>query len=71
MPRLVPNWREVLARAWSLRLIALAALLSGAEAALYLVGYRLPLSDLQKALVFFVIAAAAFVARLLAQKRRA
>jgi hypothetical protein len=71
MLRLVPNWREVLARAWSVRLIALAALLSGAEAALYLVGYRLPLTELQKALLFFAIAAAAFVARLVAQKRHA
>ncbi len=32
--RLVDNWRRVLARAWSVRLIVLAALLSGIEGAL-------------------------------------
>lgn len=32
--KLVDNWNEVLKRAWSLRLIAVAAVLSGLEASL-------------------------------------
>lgn len=66
---LVPNWREVLARAWSVRLILVAAFLSGLEVALPLIGWRLPWPDWARALLFFAIVSAAFVARLLAQRK--
>lgn len=66
--RLAPDWHKVLTRAWSVRLIAAAALLQGAEVALPLVGYRLPLTDLQFAALSLVITASAFAARLTAQR---
>lgn len=66
----VDNWRLVLRHAWSVRLIGLAALLSGAEVAIplltpfvpqhYLIGFA--------ALVFVVIVAA-FIARFVAQEK--
>ncbi|GGE54331.1 hypothetical protein GCM10007276_34270 [Agaricicola taiwanensis] len=63
---LIPNWQAVLRRAWSIRLIVVAALLSGLEVIL-------PLLDIELSppwalpLLFFLVTAGAFVARLLAQ----
>lgn len=66
--RLIPNWREVLKHAWSLRLMFLAALLSGLEVVLPF----LP-DDVFPAGVFAalsgLVVAGAFVARLVVQKR--
>ncbi|MCS0497847.1 hypothetical protein NVS89_22405 [Ancylobacter sp. MQZ15Z-1] len=65
--RLVNDWRAVLTRAWSVRLLVLAGLLSGLEAALPYLG-ELPIpAGLLATLTTFVVAGA-FVARLLAQK---
>lgn len=65
--KLLPNWRSVLSRAWSVRLIVLAAILSGGEvAAPYLEG----VVDLPRGLfaaLSGVISAAALVARIFAQ----
>lgn len=65
--KLLSNWRGVLERAWSIRLMILAALLSGGEvAAPYLDG----VVDLPQgvfAAMSGLISAAALLARLLAQ----
>ena len=37
-PRLLPDWRDILRRAWSIRLMLLAGLLSGCEAVLSATG---------------------------------
>ena len=63
---LIRDWRQVLKRAWSVRLILTAGLLSGAEVALPLLPLPIP-PGLFAALSAFTTAAA-FVARLLAQK---
>ena len=63
---LIPNWRAVLRWAWSVRLMALAAVLSGVEIALPIFAESFP------RLVFagfsFLATVAAFVARFVAQK---
>jgi Kef-type K+ transport system membrane component KefB len=66
---LVPHWRRVLKRAWSIRLMILAGLLSGVEVILGLPDIQLWL-DWQPGIfagLSFLATAAAFVARLLAQ----
>lgn len=68
-PKLAHNWRAVLRHSWSVRLIALAAVLSGLEVALPFVGYKLPVSDMARAGIYFAVVSGAFVARLLAQKK--
>lgn len=65
--RLIDNWRIVLRHAWSIRLMALAALLSGAEVALPFVEPWLPIHEGFLALAAGLTTAAAFVARLVAQ----
>lgn len=63
------DWKRVLRHAWSVRLIVLAGLLSGIEAALPLIGDFVPISPAAFASATFVIVAAAFVARLVAQEK--
>lgn len=58
--QLIPNWREVLTKAWSVRLIVVAAVLTGLEA----IAPSLSLPPV----VLFGVVVAAFVARLLAQE---
>jgi uncharacterized integral membrane protein len=60
------NWREILKRAWSLRLMALAAVLSGVEVALPFFQESFPRGVF--ALLSAAAVAGAFVARLVAQK---
>lgn len=60
------NWREILKKAWSVRLMVIAALLSGAEIVLPLFPESLPRGLF--AALSFVIVAAAFAARIVAQK---
>ena len=68
-PQLLPDWRTVLRRAWSLRLILLAGLLTGCEAVLSAMGTEwLPVPRWASALIVMVVIGAAFVTRLLAQK---
>ena len=64
--KLIAEWRQVLKRAWSVRLIIAAGLLSGAEVALPLLPLPIPAGIL--ASLSALTTAAAFVARLLAQK---
>lgn len=66
--RLIDDWRRVLRRAWSIRLMVLAAGLSGCEALLPLVTDSLPWPRWLSSLVVFWIVAGAFVARLVAQR---
>jgi len=61
--RLVENWRDVLRRAYSVRLMLLAAALSGLE-----VAGSLPIPAGAFAALSFLTVAAAFVARFVAQK---
>lgn len=64
--RLYDNWREILQRSWSLRFIIVAGLLSGCEIALPLIGDRFTPGVF--AGLSFAFTAAAFIARLVAQK---
>ncbi|OKL45001.1 hypothetical protein [Pseudovibrio exalbescens] len=63
---LVADWRRVLARAWSLRLLIIAAVLQGLEAAIPYLGGFVP-EGVMLALSF-IATAGAFAARLMAQK---
>jgi hypothetical protein len=64
---LAPNWRTILRRAWSIRLILLAGLLTGIEAVLPFIAPDALPPGVLPALTLVVIASA-FVARLIAQK---
>lgn len=64
--KLLPNWRDILRRAWSLRLMAFAGLLSGVEVALPFFNDLMPRGVF--ALLSAVTVCAAFIARLVAQK---
>lgn len=66
--KLVANWRAVLRRAWSSRLMLLAGLLSGLEVVLPLLNGVLPIPPGIFAALSFVTVAAAFIARVIAQK---
>ena len=66
--QLIPNWANVLKRAWSLRIMAVAFVLTGAEAALPFIA-----PDVHKhlwilALANVIIIPCAFAARLIAQE---
>lgn len=63
---LVGNWRHVLRRAWSVRLMLMAAGLSGVEAVLPLWGGVL--APRVFAAATFLVTMAAFAARLIAQE---
>lgn len=65
--RLVLNWRAVLTRAWSVRLMALAFILTVAEVALPLLDGYLPIPPYTFAALSGLATAGAFVARLVAQ----
>lgn len=64
--KLYDNWREIIRRAWSVRLMIVAGLLSGVEVVLPFFAHELPHGLF--AALSGVSVAAAFVARLVAQK---
>ena len=64
----VTDWRAVLRYAWSVRLMILAALLSGLEVALPLIDGLLPIHPGIFAALSFVTVVAAFIARIVVQK---
>lgn len=69
--RLASDWKRVLRHAWSVRLIAIAAILSGIEAVLPLIG-AFPVSEaiqIAIAVATPIVVAAAFVARFVAQEK--
>ena len=63
---LIPNWSLIARKAWSVRLMALASILSGCEAILPYAEFMLPRGSF--ALLSFVIVTAALLARFVAQK---
>ena len=66
---LYPNWPTILRRAWSVRLIALACMLTGAEAIALVLGVDwMPGNELVRAGVLFGLSAGALVARIVAQR---
>ena len=64
--KLKDNWKEVLRKAWSIRLMVLAGILSGLEVILPFFNESIP-KNLFAALSF-VCVSAAFIARLVAQR---
>ncbi|KQT54615.1 hypothetical protein ASG43_03245 [Aureimonas sp. Leaf454] len=66
---LIANWRRVLRYAWSVRLMILAAILSGAEVALPLIDGFLEMPRGVFAALSGLTTAGAFVARILAQPK--
>lgn len=66
--KLIEDWRRVLRRAWSIRMILLAGFFSGLEVAVPFLETLVPLPRGVFALLAFVATNAAFVTRLMAQK---
>lgn len=64
--KLIVGWRRVLSRAWSVRLMLLAAVLSAAEVALPFMGDIIEPGSL--AILSALSTSGAFFARILAQK---
>ena len=63
--RLLPDWQDILKKAWSIRLIILAGLLTGAEIVLPIFAQQIPQNLF--ATLSFAAVSAALVARLVAQ----
>lgn len=66
--RPVTNWRAVLRYAWSVRLIAIAGVLSGIEVALPVVDQFIDIPRGWFAAASGVVVCSAFIARIVAQK---
>jgi hypothetical protein len=64
--KLIDDWKHILRKAWSVRLMILAAALSGIEVALPFFAAEVPLGTF--ALASAVVTAAALIARVVAQK---
>ena len=64
--RLIPDWKRVAKKAWSVRLLFAASVLSGGEAALPFVSEMFSRSTF--ALLTFVVVGLALLARFVAQK---
>jgi hypothetical protein len=63
------DWRDLLKYAWSVRLLIGAAVLSGLEVALPVIGPYLPITPLELASLLFVVVFAALIARFVTQKK--
>ena len=63
---LLPDWKRILKKAWSVRLMALASILSGCEAVLPYAEFILPRGSFAAA--SFVIVTAALLSRFVVQK---
>lgn len=66
--KLVANWRAVLSKAWSVRLMLLAALLSGLEVTMPLLDGYVDIPPRLFAVLSGLTVAAAFIARIVAQR---
>jgi hypothetical protein len=64
--RLTDNWKDILRKAWSVRFIVLAAILSGAEVILPFFADAIPRGLF--AVLTFGAVAGAFMSRIVAQK---
>jgi hypothetical protein len=65
---IIHNWRDVLRSAWSVRLMAVAGILTGIEAALPLLDGYVDVPRRTFAAVTFAVVCGAFIARFFAQK---
>ena len=66
---LLPDWKRILRKSWSLYAIALAAVLTGCEAVLSTFGTDwIPAPTWVRMLLIFIVMMAAFGLRLVAQK---
>ena len=63
--KLLPDWKYIIKKAWSIRLMVIAGLLTGGEMILPMFSDAIP--DKLFAVLTFVCVAAALVARLMAQ----
>jgi hypothetical protein len=63
--QLIDEWREVLKKSWSIRLIVVAGALSGLEVLLPQIGDHMPVRPFS--ILAVVVTAAAVIARLIAQ----
>jgi len=66
--RLGDDWKEILQKAWSIRLMILAGILSGIEVALPLIDGYIEIDRGIFAAASGIVVMAAFIARLVAQK---
>ncbi len=64
--RFLTNWKKILKKAWSIKLILFAAFLSGVEVVLPLIDAAFPPGIF--AVMSFMVAIAAFIARLVVQQ---
>jgi len=64
--KLYDNWKEILRKAWSIRFLVLAGVLSGIEIILPMFAEQFPRNVF--AALSFIFVAAAFVSRLVAQR---
>lgn len=69
MPKLHDDWRRILRHAWSIRLLVLAMVLSGAEMALPLIQNLLAIPPGVFAALSALATGGAFGARIMAQKK--
>lgn len=65
--KFLPDWKIILKKAWSIKVMLLAGLFSGLEFALPLLGDALPWDRATFAIVMFFVTAVAIVFRLLSQ----
>lgn len=66
--KLIPEWRRVMRKAWSVRLMALAGVLTGCEAVIQTIGPdAIPVPAWARPLVVLGVIGGAFVARIMAQ----
>lgn len=65
---IIHNWRDILMRAWSVKLLAIAAILTGIETAMPLLDGYIDIPRKTFAALTFGVVCTAFIARFLAQK---
>lgn len=67
--KLLPDWKWVVRKAWSVRLMVLAAILTGCEAVVTVTGVEwIPLPAWARLALVFVVISGAFIARLVVQR---
>lgn len=67
-PHLLPDWKRIVRRAWSIKLMLLAGLLSGLEAILPVIMDAMPWPRWLASTVISLVVGLAFVTRLMAQQ---
>lgn len=64
--KLYDNWKEIVRKAWSIRFMLIAGVLSGIEIVLPMFAEQFPRNTF--AILTFIFVAAAFVSRIVAQR---